>query len=66
MQLLSTAPTLDAIRDCVGRFYCGQSMTLIPAGEGKWSIQSTYDGVTVEGVHVVKKRNRYRFESTNS
>lgn len=61
-QLFATAPTLDAMRDCVTRFYAGESKTLIPDGTG-WKIVCTASGATVAGVHVVKRRNRYRFET---
>ena len=61
--LLSTAPTLDAIRDAVTRFYCGDSKTLIPEGPDNWKIVGTMSGDTVPGVRVVRSRNRFRFEA---
>ncbi|HEY9550595.1 MAG TPA: hypothetical protein VIR45_13950 [Kiloniellaceae bacterium] len=60
--LLASAPTLDDIRDSVVRFYCGQSMTLLPSSDNRWIISRTHDGKEIEGVHVIRKRGRYRLE----
>lgn len=61
--LLASAPSLDAIRECVCRFYCGDSKTLIPTGADSWKVIGTYSSKEVEGVRVVRKRGRFRFET---
>lgn len=60
--LLASAGTLEDIRDSVCRFYCGESKTLIPAGDDMWKIVGTYNGKEAPGTRVVRKRGRYRFE----
>lgn len=60
--LLASAGTLEDIRQSVCRFYCGESKTLIPTGDDSWKIIGTYNGKECEGVRVVRKRDRYRFE----
>lgn len=61
--LIATAPTLDAIKDAVARFYCGESKTLIPAGPDAWQIVHTDSGEQVQGVQVIRKAGRFRFEN---
>lgn len=62
--LLSTAGTLEGIREAITDFYCGSSKTLVPDGKDRWRIVGTYDAdaLPMLGVHVVKRRGRYRFE----
>lgn len=60
--LLATAGTLDGIRDCVSRFYAGQSKALIPTGDDSWKVIDTYTSKPAEGVRIVRKRGRFRFE----
>lgn len=60
--LLSSAPSLDAIRDSISRFYCGQSKTAIPVGENEWKLVDTISGDQTPGVRIIRKRGRYRFE----
>ena len=62
-QLLASAGSLDAIRDCVCKFYCGESKTLIPDGANAWAVVGTFSGKSVSGVRVRMIRNRYRFET---
>jgi hypothetical protein len=62
--LLATAGTIEGIRDCVGRFYGGQSKTLIPTGDGLWQVIDTYSGAPSKGVRVRRFRRRFRFEMT--
>jgi hypothetical protein len=62
--LIATAPTLDDIREAATRFYCGESKTLIPAGDNVWNVVSTATGRVALGVRVVRQRGRYRFEMT--
>lgn len=63
--LLSSAPSLDDIRASIRDFYCGGSMTLIPVTDDEWRLVQTISGKDMEGVRVVRKRNRYRFEMLN-
>lgn len=62
--LLATAPSLDDIRESIGRFYCGTSTTLVPVADHAWKIVRTSDGKTLDDVRVIRKRGRYRFEGT--
>jgi len=63
-QLLASAPTLEALRSAICQFYGGESKTLIPVAEHEWKIVDTYTGNETRGaVRVIRKRNRYRFES---
>jgi hypothetical protein len=60
--LMASAGTIDGIRDCIQRFYCGESKTLIPTGADSWKLVHTIDGKALDAVRVVRKRNRFRFE----
>lgn len=62
--LLSSAPTLDEIKQAVRDFYCGGSITFIETGAKEWSLIQTLSGKKLDGVRVVKKGSRYRFEVT--
>lgn len=62
--LLASSDTLDEIRSAIRDFYCGGSMTLIPVADDAWRLVQTLSGKDMEGVRVVRKRNRYRFEAT--
>lgn len=62
-QLLSTAPSLIEAAKAVTRYYMGQASTLVPTdNKNKWHVQRDSDGAILPGVHVVKVKNRYRFE----
>lgn len=61
-QLLATAGTLNAMRECVSRFYGGQSKTLIPTGDDSWKVVDTHSSKPADGVRVIRKRGRFRFE----
>ena len=54
-KLLASAPTEKDIIDSISRFFCGATVTL--NGEQV----STLKGVC-DGLRVVKKKGRYRFE----
>lgn len=60
--LLASSPTMDGIKDCIREFYCGSAKVLFPRGDNLWAVGNIYDDKILEGVRVVKKRNRYRFE----
>lgn len=60
--LLASAPSKDAIEECIRKFYCGESKTLVPTGENEWKLVSTYNGNDVANARVIRKRNRFRFE----
>lgn len=62
MTLLASAGTLEDIRQAVCRFYGGESKTLIPTGDDSWKVIGTYSNKECEGVRVVRKRRRFRFE----
>ena len=62
MMLLATAPTLDAIHKSVLEFYCGTPMVLEPIGADTWQIIRQRDGKVLEGMTIVKRRGRFRFE----
>ncbi len=59
--LLSSAPSLDAIKDSVTRFYCGEEKTLQQVSEMEWRLAHG-DGEPLSGVRIVKKGRRFRFE----
>lgn len=61
--LLASAASLEAISECVTRFYCGEEKTLEPEPgvENRW-IVSHPKGNPCLGVRVVKRGRRYRFE----
>lgn len=54
MTLLASAPTLDAIRASIARFYCGESKTLIPTGDHAWKLVDTSTGEPIDGVYVTR------------
>lgn len=56
--LLASAPTLDGIKECITKFYCGTQFDIQEDG----TLKRCSDGKILDSVHVVKKRNRYRFE----
>lgn len=60
--LLASAPDLDAIGECIARFYGGEAKTLSHCGVNDvWLLQGARG--TLEGVRVIKgARGRYRFE----
>lgn len=62
--LLASAESLESIREAITDFYCGSSKTLIPDGDNRWRVVSTYDpnATPLLGVIVVRRRGRYRFE----
>lgn len=63
-QLLSSAPSLLEVAKAVTRFYAGQASTLVATdNKNKWHVQRDSDGAILPGVHVVKVKSRYRFET---
>ena len=61
-ELLASAPSLETIRESISDFYVGTSMTLIPTGLNQWKLVRTHDGKPMDGVKVLRRRNRFRFE----
>lgn len=62
--LLASAPDLDGIGECITRFYGGESKALSHCGVNDvWLLQGAKG--TLEGVRVVRKGRRYRFEMSN-
>lgn len=61
--LYASAPSLDGIRECITRFYCGESKTLVPTGDDSWKLVSTHTGKDLDGMRVIRRRGRFRFEA---
>lgn len=61
MRLIASAPNLEAIIGLIERFYCGTKITLVEA-EGLYRVENSSG--PIEGVRVVLRRGRYRFEGT--
>lgn len=66
--LLASSPSLEGIQDCITRFYCGEEKDLGNfADEARRRVtldifHKSTPPRKVDGVRVVFKRNRYRFE----
>jgi hypothetical protein len=58
-KLLASAPTEQAILESIKRFYCGSNVSI--QGE-----QISNSKGILEGVRVVKKKGRYRFEMVSN
>ena len=63
--LLASASSLAGILESVTRFYCGQAKTLTAIGKTEWQVADAASGKIAEGVRVVRKAGRYRFEMTD-
>lgn len=63
--LLASAATIEQIRECIARFYCGTSTTLIPIGNDDWRLVRTSDGKALAGVAVRRRRRRFQFVMTS-
>ena len=61
--LLGSAPTFDGIKSIVEKFYCSEK-ELLPVAPNEWNIIGK-NGV-LNGMRVILKRGRYRFESINN
>ena len=61
--LLASSATLDGIKTVIAKFYYSEK-DLIPASPNEWSIVGK-NGV-INGMRVILKRGRYRFESINN
>lgn len=59
-RLLASSPTLEGINKCIKSFYFGSEKELTEVEPNKWSV-SGKNG-TLEGIRVIKKGSRYRFE----
>lgn len=60
--LLATAPTLALLHGSVTRFYCGMETRLEPAAPNRWNVIRESDGKHLDGVTVLQKGKRFRFE----
>lgn len=65
-KLLSSAPGVEGVMDSIKKFYCGEDKTLRPVDRGAnvnatWYIVNS-DGSICEGVRVIQKGLRTRFE----
>ena len=60
--LLGSAPTLDGIKNVIAKFYYGEK-ELLPVVPNEWQIISKNGAIN--GVRVIFKKGRYRFESIN-
>ena len=60
--LIGSAPTLDGIKDVIAKFYYGEKelLSLVP---NEWQIIGKNGAIN--GVRVILKGKRYRFESIN-
>jgi hypothetical protein len=58
----ASAATLDAIQDCIARFYCGESKTLIPVKNGLWAVHWAHGLERLDGVQVQRRKSRFYFE----
>jgi len=61
--LLGSAPTFDGIKSIVEKFYCSEK-ELISVASNEWQIIGK-NGV-LNGMRVILKKGRYRFESINN
>jgi hypothetical protein len=61
--MLATAPSLEAVRVAICKFYGGESKTLVPVGDDSWKIIDTYSSKEAPGVRVVRQRGRFRFQT---
>lgn len=59
--LLASAATLDGIRDLIARFYGGEEKRLWAVGGPEYIVLQP-SGAQIEGVRVILKGRRYRFE----
>ena len=60
--LLGSAPTLDGIKTVIAKFYYSEK-ELLPVSDNEWQIIGK-NGV-LNGMRVILKSKRYRFESIN-
>jgi hypothetical protein len=60
--LFASAPTLESMQAAITDFYCGTQTRLEPDGDA-WRVVRQSDGKTLDGVRVVNKGRRYRFEA---
>ena len=61
--LLASAPTLDGIKAVIAKFYYSEK-DLLPVAPNEWSVIGK-NGV-INGMRVILKGKRYRFESINN
>ena len=59
-RLYGSAGSLEAIKQVIGQFYQSRSIQLPDNGDGTWDVHNANG--KIEGVRVVRKDGRYRFE----
>lgn len=65
--LISSAGTLEAIENCISKFYMGEKKTLKENHKGRskrWTVHNS-DGSECYKVIVILKAKRFRFEMTD-
>jgi len=62
--LIGSAPSLERIQKLISKYFMGSKVDLKETGENEWSV-ATGKGV-IPKLRVIKKKNRFRFERTES
>ena len=57
-KLLASAPTRERIEEIINKFHFTTNLRVMDSGE----IRNVKTGKTLEGVRVIEKKGRYRFE----
>tara|TARA_R100001530_G_C4185820_1_gene120723 strand:- start:182 stop:382 length:201 start_codon:yes stop_codon:yes gene_type:complete len=60
-RLLSSAPSLDLLKDCLKRYFCGEEFELKKRPYNE-TIVIYKNNTCLEHYRIIKKKNRYRFE----
>ena len=61
-KLLASSSTMDGIKKMILEFSMGSWFELVKNGENQWSIHNRLG--KREGIRIIKKKSRYRFELT--
>ena len=62
MTILATSATLEGITKCLESYYCGTKIAVYERGQ----VIRLSDNKMIEGVRVIRKGKRYRFETVES
>lgn len=60
-RLLASAGSLDAIRGLIGEFYHSKNIRLEQVAADTWAVHNANG--RIDGVQVVQRKGRYRFEA---
>ena len=60
-RLLSSAPSLDLLKDCLNKYFCGEEFELKKRPYNE-TIVIYKNNACLEHYRIIKKKNRYRFE----